>query len=397
MNCESTKPHTFLIIDFGASLNHTHHKEAIFAFATLLNSNKIRNQIWVPFGSEIQHENLLIKKILLPGTHPINFQAKKLQTWVSSLHGKFNNHAISTKNFRLGKFLMKLTAVYFYCLLKFKFRDKHFSILFPTACPFTFESLVLLEKKKINVNVYVRLTNTAEQRGFSSSIFDLPAFLQISETFVNVKIRLGIENDIFLKKHKALGDLMTYSSKFPSQSKISRKIDLDQKLVISFLGYPTINKGHEHLLPILESVALQNPDYVWQVHLYENDPLDRYFDFAGVQVVKYRGKITSIAMVKALEASSLICLPYDVNAFKFNASAMMYQASDFLVPTITFEGSAFAYDVKTFGNGIAVKNRAEMIKVLNALNINEIQSWVDGCKRYNDYRNSTNKMFLEID
>ena len=151
------------------------------------------------------------------------------------------------------------------------------------------------------------------------------------------------------------------------------------------------------MLPILESVALQNPDYVWQVHLYENDPLDRYFDFAGVQVVKYRGKITSIAMVKALEASSLICLPYDVNAFKFNASAMMYQASDFLVPTITFEGSAFAYDVKTFGNGIAVKNRAEMIKVLNALNINEIQSWVDGCKRYNDYRNSTNKMFLEID
>jgi glycosyltransferase involved in cell wall biosynthesis len=396
LNCESTKPHTFLIIDFGASLNHTHHKEAIFAFATLLNSNKIRNQIWIPFGSEIQHESLSIKKILFPGTHPINFQAKNLQTWLSSLHGKFNNHAISTKNFRLSKFLMKLTAVYFYYLLKLKFRDKPISILFPTACPYTFESIVLLEKKRINVNIYVRLTNTAEQRGFNSSIFDLPTFLQVSETFVNVKIRLGIENAVFLKKHKELGDLLTYSSKFPSQPKISRKIDLDQKFVISFLGYPTINKGHEHLLPILESVALQNPDYVWQVHLYENDPLDRYFDFAGVQVIRYRGKITSMEMVKALEASSLICLPYDISAFKFNASAMMYQASDFLVPTITFDGSAFAEDVKTFGNGIAVKNRSEMIKVLNALNTNEIQSWIDGCKRYNDYRNSTNNVFLEI-
>jgi glycosyltransferase involved in cell wall biosynthesis len=255
----------------------------------------------------------------------------------------------------------------------------------------------LLDKKRINAKVYVRLTNTAEQRGFNSSIFDLPSFLRVSENFVSVRVKLGIENAVFLKKHKALGNFMTYSSKFPSQPKVSNKMAMDQKFIISFLGYPTINKGHEHLLPIIENVAIQNPDYVWQVHLYEDDRLDRYFDFASVEVIKYRGKITPMEMVKALEVSSLICLPYDTNAFKFNASAMMYQASDFLVPTITFDGSAFADDVKTFGNGIAVKNRDEMIKVLNSLNTRELQLWIEGCKRYNKYRNSSNNVFLEID
>ena len=105
----------------------------------------------------------------------------------------------------------------------------------------------------------------------------------------------------------------------------------------------------------------------------------------------------SMEMMKALERSNIICLPYDINAFKFNASAMMYQASDFLVPTLTFDGSAFADDVKSFGNGIVVKNRAEMIKVLNTLNSDKIQLWIGGCKRYNEYRNQSNNVFLEID
>ena len=53
----------FLIVDLGASLIHTHHKQSIYAFAELLQNNKVSFEAWVPFGSKIDSHDFPIKKI----------------------------------------------------------------------------------------------------------------------------------------------------------------------------------------------------------------------------------------------------------------------------------------------------------------------------------------------
>ena len=108
------------------------------------------------------------------------------------------------------------------------------------------------------------------------------------------------------------------------------------------------------------------------------------------------GKISQPRLEEALSVSSVICLPYNIEAFKFNSSAMMYNASDYLVPILTFEGSAFAKDVIEFSCGLALKDRLDLISVLNSINLATIQLWLSGCKSYNQFRNQTNLEFLEI-
>jgi hypothetical protein len=77
---KSHLPRRFLLVDFGASLNHTHHKKSIYAFADLLEKQGFVYEIWVPFGSEINRKNYNMKKILLPGTHPSAFNILKFTT-----------------------------------------------------------------------------------------------------------------------------------------------------------------------------------------------------------------------------------------------------------------------------------------------------------------------------
>jgi hypothetical protein len=50
----------YLIVDFGASQNHTHHKESICSFAELISGAGLDYEVWIPAGSEINQSNLPI-------------------------------------------------------------------------------------------------------------------------------------------------------------------------------------------------------------------------------------------------------------------------------------------------------------------------------------------------
>jgi glycosyltransferase involved in cell wall biosynthesis len=170
----------------------------------------------------------------------------------------------------------------------------------------------------------------------------------------------------------------------------------NQKLVVSFLGYPTVDKGQEHILPIIQSVGKFRRDISWQVQITEDNVLKNQLDKLNSNIEILEGKISQPRLEEALSLSSVICLPYNVLAFKLNSSAMMYNSSDYLVPIITFEGSAFARDVSEFSCGLALKDRSDMIEALNSINLTMIQRWIDGCESYNHFRNQTNLDFLEI-
>jgi hypothetical protein len=384
-----------LIVDFGASLNHTHHKESIFAFASLLREQSVEYEIWVPMGSEISNPTSLIKRILLPGTHPIGFNLVRPSTWISAFHGKLNNFANKRNIKYLHKFLILTTIVYFYFLLRTKTNNKPISILFTTACPFSFRLIYLLEKKKINAKIYCRLTNTAEQRGAISKIINYQDLIDQSNEFIYVKLKFGIETEAFLENQLA-NDTRAFISKFPSKLKVTNKQIVKSKLVISFLGYPTKHKGQNHIVPIIQRVSMYRNDIEWQVQLYQNDPIELELNKITAKITILAGKIAPDIMDKALLRSTLICLPYDVMAFKYNSSAMMYQSSDYLVPIITFTGSAFSSDIRDFRCGISASNEDEVINKLKCIDFEEINDYIDGCRNYNEFRNKSNYIFLDL-
>jgi glycosyltransferase involved in cell wall biosynthesis len=386
----------FLIVDFGASLNHTHHKQSIFAFNTLLKKEDINFDIWIPFGSEIENMDIKMNRILLPGTHPCQLSIRKLSTWLPATLGKLNNLAVKYRIKFILFILLYITAFYFYVLLKMRYKNEKISIIFTTTCPFALMTIRLMELFRTKVNVHCRITNTAEIRGVLADLMNLDAFKEKVKNFKYVDIFFGFETKALLNKNESNIDSRFSISKFPSEQIKHVKEVVSENFTISFLGFPTRNKGHNMIGSIIKKVGEKRPNYEWQVQLYQDDPLIHELNNLNLNIKILEGKISRELMVESLKNSTLICLPYDVDAFKYNSSAMMYESTDYLVPVITFYGSAFATDVDDFFCGVTVKNKDEMIDQLINLDSKLVNKWIKGCSSYNDYRNKSNLSFLHL-
>jgi hypothetical protein len=387
----------YLIVDFGASLFHTHHKQAIYSFNQLLDSLAILRSSWVPIGSSlIDEKNKLFGK-LLPGTHPTNFKLFKINSWVPGFLGKIHNLALRYKNQFLLTLIVKITVLHFYWKLRSKGKRKSLNIVFPTACPFAVSAIYYLEKKKLLANIFVRVTNTSERRTILGEMYPINKLVISSKLFTSLKINFGFETNAYLEKLGYLGMPNVYISKFAAENKRSGLVSADDRLVVSFLGYPTKDKGHELIFPIIEGVASVRPELDWQVQLYEHDLIEDSLRNLNLNLKIFRGKISQEILEFALRNSSLLILPYDPVAFKYNASAMMYQASDYSIPIITLEGSAFASEVEEFRIGKVCKNLIEIVEVLQNISSAQIASWKNNFTEYNNFRNQTNVVFLKID
>jgi hypothetical protein len=99
---------------------------------------------------------------------------------------------------------------------------------------------------------------------------------------------------------------------------------------------------------------------------------------------------------EALANTDILCLPYDINAFKIRASAMHYKASDYLKPVITFSGTQFAEDISEFKSGFVASDIDKFCEALINLNSSQIYDWKKGCRDYNLTRNKINLDFLDL-
>jgi hypothetical protein len=328
-----------------------------------------------------------LKKILLPGSHPVGLKITNMSTWVPSIHGWLHNRALIKNNKLVLNFLLNLTAIFF--VLKFvKKKLSKSEIIFTTFCPFSFRAIQLLSL--FDVKIYIRLTNTAERRGILSEKIQLDRFKQ------NKNIRIGYEteairNNLFEKEF-----LNIYDSKFPSQNQTDNNYLSTKPITISFLGYPTRNKGRSNILPIISQVAEVRPELKWIVQLGENDPIHDSLNKLNIDIQFVYGKISQELMIESLEKTSVLCLPYNPEAFKYNSSSMMYEAADYLVPVIAFSGSAFAYDIEQFGCGLTAVNQGDLIRYILELNIDSLNSLKLGCVRFNQHRNRSNLEFLRL-
>jgi hypothetical protein len=386
----------YLIVDFGASLIHTHHKQAIYSFIQLFDSLGISRSAWVPTGSDLINKKNKIFGKLLPGTHPTSFELLSASSWIPGIFGKIHNLALQYNNEFVLRLIVRITVLHFCYKLKSKINGVRLNIVFPTACPFAVSAIYELEKKKLPVNSFVRITNTSERRTVLGEMFPINNLINDSKKFEIVKINFGFETNAYLKKSGFLGMPNVHISKFAAENKRPASKLNGEKLVISFLGYPTKDKGHDLIFPIIKGASNVRPELQWQVQVYEHDLIEDELKNLNLKIQILKGKISQESLELALKNSSLIILPYNPNAFKYNASAMMYQASDFCIPIITLEGSAFASEVEVFRIGKVCKDTSEIIESLQNISSAQIGMWKNNFSEYNNYRNETNILFLEI-
>ena len=387
---------TFLIIDLGASLIHTHHKQSIYAFSDLLQNNKVSFEAWVPFGSKIDSLGFPIKKKLIPGTHGTSFKLFDLKSWFDAAFTKLLSYAFNFKIDFLIKFFVFVSAKYLCFLIARNLQDRKKGIIFTTACPFAIKTVYLLEKNRITASIFFRLTNTSETRGKLSELYDFRKLISDSKKFENIAMRFGVETENYLKELAVADDLRFFISPIPYIKQPSSDITNSRDITISFLGHPTRNKGREHIIPIIQGVSKYKPQFKWQVHLYDEDPLEIELHEINIEMLIVNGKIDGDMMKNLLKKTSVLCLPYNIEAFRVHASAMLYQSMDFLKPVVSFDGTSFSKDILEFNLGAVARTINELCEKLINIDYKQVNSWIEGCKTYNLYRNSSNKNFLEL-
>ena len=389
----------YFIIDFGASLIHTHNKQSIYGFANFLKNHKKNFEIWIPLGSKIVIPQFTFRRILLPGANPVAFDLKSPDSWIPSLHRIIHDKIKTSENKFLYKLLLKVNVNQFLLLLRIYSKKNLTSpkILFPTLCPFSISIIKKCITAKKDIEFFCRVTNTSERRGPFSELFDVKEFINWLNSQDIKNVKLGFETQNFLDKLNLELQDNIFISKFPTNRQMkSTPRTLDKKITISFLGYPTKDKGHETIYPIIKDVKKVNNNLRWIVQLYENDPFESLIRELNCDVNFLRGKISQIELEESFEQSDIIVLPYNIEAFKYNASATLYQAMDFEIPVITFLGSGFSDDIEKYKSGLTVKNISDMITVISTLDRNSIFSLQQGCHDYNLARNLQNVEFLNL-
>jgi hypothetical protein len=63
---------------------------------------------------------------------------------------------------------------------------------------------------------------------------------------------------------------------------------------------------------------------------------------------------------------------------------------------MTFSGSAFAEEVDLFQCGIVAQNLEDLIEKIHSFQPNHIPDWISGCVKYNEFRNTSNSVFLNL-
>jgi hypothetical protein len=361
----------FLLIDFGASLLHTHHSRVIRGFIELIERDGDQVTVYLPLGSEIAilGKNPVHRKILVPSYHPVGFRLKNQTSWIPGLMRILYSQTENSKWHGLVSGVLSRLIVEFALFgVKGNLQKIPDSIvIFPTACPISVQLGERIKNKFPRTKLVYRLTNTAENRGYFTRCFD--STLEISQQIRSfpTDIRVGYEMNEYAGSLTLSKSNLYYSPTPPCLEIRDESVDW-AKRTFGFLGMAQRHKGTNWLIEITTR-TLANAEansLSWIIQTEEPPPGELLELSTRLQVKLLPGRLSESEMSRAFTNVDLVCLPYNVESYKLNASALAYRAADNLTAVATFEGSAFANEIDKFGIGIVADDLealiSEMIK-----------------------------------
>ncbi len=386
----------YIIVDFGASLLHTHHGRVIRGFAELVLDLGQEMTILLPLSSEVVLDlpNVSVSKKLLPSYHPIAFKVSKYETWVPGLLGVLYRVTENTWLHKIiSKLMMALTINLAYVHIKeFKKSDNDLTIIFPTACPVALKLGSKIESKRMSARLIYRLTNTAERRGFHAKFLSLEKELFNLAATSFVEVRFGYEMVEYARTLPMSLEQLFLSPTPPSYEVLGRN-KVGNDLTLGFLGMAQKHKGIEWMNELVKA-TLQKPgkqNICWLIQTEKTPPLELLAMAETLPIKLLPGRLSEHELDVAFSDVDVVCLPYDVKTYKFNASALAYRAADNLTAVATFRGSAFAREIDEFGIGIVAEDLEKLAYMMSKLDPNSL---LENMRSYNQMRKTKNLIFI---
>lgn len=386
----------YLLIDFGASLLHTHHSRVIRGFAELIESEGHQVTIYLPLGSEIEilGKNPVHRKILVPSYHPVGFRMKHPMSWIPGLTRILYSRTENSKWQSLVSLVLSRMIVEF-AMLGVKGNLRKFPdsiVIFPTACPISVQLGKRIKLKFSQAKLVYRLTNTAENRGYFTRCMN--ATLDISQqiqTF-STDIRIGYEMNEYASSLTLSKSNLYYSPTPPCLEIREESVD-GNKRTFGFLGMAQRHKGTNWLVEIItRTLANAGAGSLSWIIQTEEPPPGELLEFSTrLQVKLLPGRLSESEMSQAFTKIDLVCLPYNVKSYGLNASALAYRAADNLTAVATFKGSAFANEIEKFGIGLVADDLESLI---NGMIKFDVKSCRDRIVEYNKVRIQSNRNLI---
>jgi hypothetical protein len=391
------RPKQNLIIDFGASFEHTHHSRVIQGFIELSQDASNDIKIFLPFASEIKLPpgNFIVFKKLIPSYHPVSFKFTLKSTWIPSSIGFL--FKISHR-FKLQRIISKLikwiTILHTFFLIKKIIKVNYeTSIIFPTACPMAFFLGKFLERCHLKIILIYRLTNTAENRTFYSNNYNLNNYLEYLSKTKHVRVKFSYE---MIEYRKLLNKkIKFFHSPTPSIIKFKDGEKPVEIIKIGILGISQKNKGDiNNLINIIYDMHKWEKNNIQWVIQCNSEFFNRFSKITlNSQIQLIEGKISESRMQQELDFLDLMYLPYDAAAYTTNASAMVYRAADNQIPVITFKHSAFAREIDEHKIGFAIDDQENLFPCISFY-INHRRFFNENITKYNNFRNHLNRELI---
>jgi hypothetical protein len=366
----------YLMIDFGASLLHTHHSRVIRGFVELIEQAGNDLTVYLPIGSEIANvgNHSKHRRILIPSYHPVEFRFKQVSSWIPGLSRILYSKTEDSKLHKIASHILSQTIVMLtvFTITK-EIRNRSDSIfIFPTACPISMRFGERIKKKFPQVKLVYRLTNTAERRGYFTKYFDVTSEASQLIRLFSSDIRFGYEMEEY-SSTLAISKSNLYFSPTPPCLELKEKSADQTKKTFGFLGMAQRHKGITWLVEIISKTLLNSKasSVSWIIQT-DNPPPFELLEFSTNPLVKLLvGRQSELEISEAFTQINLICLPYNVDSYKLSASALAYRAADNLTAVATFRGSAFANEIERYGIGLVVEDLEGLIRGMSEFDTEE--------------------------
>ncbi len=386
----------FLLVDFGASLMHTHHSRVIRGFIELIERDGDQVTVYLPLGSEIVFlgKNPVCRKILVPSYHPIGFRLRHQTSWIPGITRILYSRTENSKwQGFIGGILSRLIVDF--ALLGVKRNLQKFPdsiVIFPTACPISVQLGERIKNKFPRTKLVYRLTNTAENRGYFTRCFDSTFKISQQIRSFPTDIRIGYEMNEYAESLTLLKSNLYYSPTPPCLE--IRKDSVDwAKRTFGFLGMAQRHKGTNWLIEIITRTLAnaESNSLSWIIQTEEPPPGELLELSDRLQVKLLPGRLSESEMSQAFSNIDLVCLPYNVSSYKQNASALAYRAADNLTAVATFKGSAFSNEVEKYGIGLVVDDLETLISEMMKFNSESFRTRI---VEYNKVRIQSNRNLI---
>jgi hypothetical protein len=406
----------YILIDFSCGRFYTHHSSYLKDYACFIESFGLPTEIWVNDSADKEMisdlSNYTVRPILKSNMYGMQRRQNLSRFAIQKFLNIFFKLLLKIKTPKIIIELLKIycSNIYLRSTVKeIKFLEsceREIVLIFPTLDALGLRLIKNLSRKDYNkiVRICARVTG-AEKRGIFAVSESEKTLVAIKNTS-NFALNLGYEVEIYKEKFIGREFLPPYLHWAPmpaieriSWSKVKRS-NSDEKLNLGFLGSARSGKGFENIPVVLEMLRRENLKF----HAFIQKPI---FEWKNSEnVIKtlndtYKSDVTWIAGgVSRERIDQIICdldllfLPYDSEQYRYAGSGLLFIASDYLIPVITSNQVAFAWDVINFQIGLTYENFESVISELS--NFNK-ETFTRHLKTYNSQRNIANQNFLGLD